>query len=193
MLDAQKNKMMALVRSPHAERSLFAISFAESSIFPLPPDLMLGPMAAAEPSKWARYALNCTIASVLGGLAGYAIGYFLFESVGQWIINLFGYGGKEAALREFYAKWGAWFIFLKGLTPIPFKLVTIVSGAMQFSLPIFVGAAIVTRGIRFFAVAWLFQRFGPQIAPIMEKRMGLVLALVAVAIIGALVAAHYLM
>ncbi len=193
MLDAQKNRMLSLVRSPYAERSLFAISFAESSFFPLPPDLMLGPMAAAEPSKWARYALNCTIASVLGGLAGYAIGYFLFESVGQQIINLFGYGGKEAALRDFYAKWGAWFIFLKGLTPIPFKLVTIVSGAMQFSLPIFVAAAIVTRGIRFFAVAWIFQKFGPQIAPIMEKRMGLVLAGVAVAIIGALVAAHYLM
>jgi membrane protein YqaA with SNARE-associated domain len=193
MFDAQKSRMLALVRSPHAERSLFAISFAESSFFPLPPDLMLGPMAAAEPSKWARYALNCTIASVLGGLAGYAIGYFLFESVGRGIIAVFGYGGKEAALRAFYAEWGAWFIFLKGLTPIPFKLVTIVSGAMQFSLPIFIVAATITRGLRFFAVAWLFQRFGPQIAPIMEKRMGLVLAGVAVAIIAALVAAHYLM
>lgn len=185
--------MMDLVRSPHAERSLFVISFAESSIFPLPPDLMLGPMAAAQPSKWARYALNCTIASVMGGLLGYAIGFFLFESVGQWIISLFGYGGKEAALRAFYAEWGAWFIFMKGLTPIPFKLVTIVSGAMQFSLPIFLVATILTRGARFFAVAWIFQKFGPQIAPIIEKRMGLVLIGTAVAIIAALVAAHYLM
>lgn len=192
MLEAQKSRMMDLVRSPNAERSLFVISFAESSIFPLPPDLMLGPMAAAEPSKWARYALNCTIASVMGGLAGYAIGYFLFESVGQWIISLFGYGGKEAALRAFYAEWGVWFIFLKGLTPIPFKLVTIVSGAMQFSLPIFVVAATITRGIRFFVVAWVFQRFGPQIAPVLEKRMGVALAGVAVLIVGALVAAHYL-
>lgn len=193
MFAAQKNRMMALARSPHAERSLFAISFAESSIFPLPPDLMLGPMAAAVPEKWARYALTCTIASVLGGLAGYAIGYFLFESVGRWIIALFGYAGKEAALRASYAEWGAWFIFLKGLTPIPFKLVTIVSGAMQFSLPIFVAAAVVTRGLRFFAVAWIFQKFGPQIAPIIEKRMGLVLLAAALLIVGALVAAHYLM
>ncbi|MFZ5619073.1 MAG: YqaA family protein [Pseudomonadota bacterium] len=184
--------MLDLVRSPNAERSLFAISFAESSFFPLPPDLMLGPMAAAAPSKWARYALNCTIASIAGGLLGYAIGYFLFESVGQWIINLFGYGGKEAALRAFYAQWGAWFIFLKGLTPIPFKLVTIVSGAMQFSLPIFLVATTLTRAARFFAVAWVFQKFGPQIAPVLEKRMGLALAGVAVLIVGALVAAHWL-
>jgi membrane protein YqaA with SNARE-associated domain len=189
---AQKERMIALVRSPHAERSLFAISFAESSVFPLPPDLMLGPMAAAEPSKWARYALNCTIASILGGLAGYAIGYFLWESLGQAIIGLFGYGEKETALRAFYDKWGAWFIFLKGLTPVPFKLVTIVSGAMHFSLPMFIFAATVTRGARFFAVAYLFKRFGPQIAPIMEKRMGLVLVGVAIAIVAALYIAHAL-
>lgn len=193
MFDAQKNRMLALVRSPHAERSLFAISFAESSIFPLPPDLMLGPMAAAEPSKWARYALSCTAASVLGGLLGYAIGFFLWESVGQAIIALFGYAGKEAALRAFYAQWGGWFIFLKGLTPIPFKLVTIVSGAMQFSLPIFIFATVVTRGLRFFAVAWVFQKFGPQLAPLIEKRLGLVLLAAAVLIVMALAAAHWLL
>ena len=193
MFEKMKNRMLGLVASPHAERGLFAISFAESSIFPLPPDLMLGPMAAAQPDKWARFATTCTIASVLGGILGYAIGFFLFESVGKWIISLFGYGGKEAALRAFYDQWGAWFIFLKGLTPIPFKLVTIVSGAMQFSLPIFIAAAVITRGLRFFAVAWLFKKFGPTIAPMMEKRMGLVLGGVFVAIIAALVAAHYLL
>ena len=193
MLDAQKSRMLALVRGPHAERSLFAISFAESSFFPLPPDLMLGPMAAAQPSKWARYAATCTAASVMGGLGGYAIGYFLWESVGQAIISFFGYAGKEEALRAFYAQWGAWFIFLKGLTPIPFKLVTIVSGAMKFSLPVFLTATILTRGLRFFAVAYLFQRFGPRIAPLVEKRMGLVLLVTAALIIGALVAAHFLL
>ena len=193
MLDGLKSRTLEMARSPNAERTLFAISFAESSFFPIPPDLMLGPMAAAEPTKWLRYALTCTIASVLGGLLGYAIGYFLFESVGQWIISLFGYGGKEAELRAFYDHWGAWFIFLKGLTPIPFKLVTIVSGAMSFSLPIFIAACIVTRGLRFVLVAYVFQRFGPQLAPMIEKRLGVVMLGVALFIVLALVGAHYLL
>lgn len=187
-----KDRTLALARGPNAERALWAISFAESSVFPLPPDLLLGPMAAAEPKRWARYALGCTIASVLGGLLGYAIGLFLFDTIGKAIIGFFGYGGRELELRAFYDQWGAWFIFLKGLTPIPFKLVTIISGAMHFSLPIFITAAIITRGLRFGLVAWLFQRFGPQIAPVMEKRMGLVLIGVAVLLVAAVVAARFL-
>ena len=193
MLTAMKDRMMSAARSPNAERALFAISFAESSFFPLPPDLMLGPMAAAEPSKWLRYALTCTVASVLGGLLGYAIGMFLMDQVGRHILNFFGYSGeRELELRAFYDQWGAWFIFLKGLTPIPFKLVTILSGALHFSLPIFIVACIITRGARFLIVAWVFQKFGPQIAPIMEKRLGLVLVVVAVVIVGALVALRFM-
>ena len=193
MLTGIKTKMMDAARSPHAERALFVVSFAESSFFPLPPDLMLGPMAAAEPSKWVRYALTCTVASVLGGLLGYAIGMFLMDQVGRHILNFFGYSGdREMELRAFYDQWGAWFIFLKGLTPIPYKLVTILSGALHFSLPIFVIASIITRGIRFFAVAWIFQRFGPQLAPIMEKRMGLVLVVVAVVIVALVLALRFI-
>jgi membrane protein YqaA with SNARE-associated domain len=193
MLTGIKDRMMSAARSPSAERALFAISFAESSFFPLPPDLMLGPMAAAEPSKWLRYALTCTVASVLGGLAGYAIGMFLMDQVGRYILDFFGYSGeREMELRAFYDQWGAWFIFLKGLTPIPYKLVTILSGALHFSLPIFIVASIITRGLRFFVVAWIFQRFGPQIAPVMEKRMGLVLLVVAIVIVGAVLALRYL-
>ena len=192
MLNALRDRTLALARSPNAERTLFAISFAESSFFPLPPDLLLGPMAAAAPSKWARYALTCTIASVLGGLLGYAIGMFLFETIGQAIIAFFGYGGREQELRAFYDQWGAWFIFLKGLTPIPYKLVTIISGAMHFSLPVFMIASILTRGLRFTIVAYIFQRFGPTIAPIMEKRLGLVLLGVAVVIVLVILAARFL-
>jgi membrane protein YqaA with SNARE-associated domain len=193
MLTAMKDRMMSAARSPNAERALFAISFAESSFFPLPPDLMLGPMAAAEPSKWLRYALTCTVASVLGGLLGYAIGMFLMDQVGRHILNFFGYSGeRELELRAFYDQWGAWFIFLKGLTPIPFKLVTILSGALHFSLPIFIVACIITRGARFLVVAWIFQKFGPAIAPIMEKRMGLVLVVVAVVIVAAVLALRFM-
>jgi membrane protein YqaA with SNARE-associated domain len=192
MLASLKDRTLELAKSPNAERALFGLSFAESSFFPLPPDLLLGPMAAADPSKWARYALTCTIASVLGGLLGYAIGMFLFDTVGQAIIGFFGYGGKEVELRAFYDRWGAWVIFIKGLTPIPYKLVTIVSGAMHYSLPIFVVASILTRGLRFFLVAYLFQRFGPAIAPILEKRLGLALLAVAVVVVLGIVAARFL-
>jgi membrane protein YqaA with SNARE-associated domain len=192
MLRKAYQKLLELAGGPRAEPALAIVSFAESSFFPLPPDIMLGPMATARPEKWARYALVCTIASVLGGLLGYAIGFFLFESVGSFIISLFGYGGKEEALRAFYDQWGVWFIFLKGLTPIPYKLVTIISGAMQFSIPVFIIASAVTRGIRFFAVAYLFKRFGPALAPVIEKRIGMVSAGVAVAIVGGVVAATML-
>jgi membrane protein YqaA with SNARE-associated domain len=193
MLTGLRTRMMDAARSPNAERALFAISFAESSFFPLPPDLMLGPMAAAAPERWLRYAVICTIASVLGGLAGYAIGMFLMEQIGRHILNFVGYSGdREMELRAFYDQWGAWFIFLKGLTPIPYKLVTILSGALHFSIPIFIAASIVTRGLRFALVAWVFQKFGPQIAPVMEKRMGLVLVIVAVVIVGAVLALRYM-
>ena len=192
MLRQAYRKLLDLAAGPRAEPALAVIAFAESSFFPIPPDVMLGPMATARPERWARYALVCTIASVLGALLGYAIGYFLFETVGHAILGFFGYGGKEEALRASYAQFGVWVIFLKGLTPIPFKLVTIISGAMRFSLPIFVAACVVTRGIRFFAVAWLFKKYGPALAPVIEKRVGLVTAGVAVLIVGGVVAATVL-
>lgn len=191
MLAGLRTRTLDLARGPNAERTLWAVSFAESSFFPLPPDLLLGPMAAADPSKWRRYALGCTIASVLGGLLGYAIGMFLFDTVGEAIISFFGYGGREAELRAFYDRWGAWFIFIKGLTPIPYKLVTIISGAMHFSLPIFILASAITRGLRFTLVAWIFQRFGPQIAPVIEKRLGLVLLGVALAIVAVILVLRF--
>jgi membrane protein YqaA with SNARE-associated domain len=150
------------------------------------------PMAATEPRKWVRYAIVCTVASVLGGLLGYAIGMFLFDTVGQAIIGLFGYAGKEEALRAEYDKYGLWVIFAKGITPIPYKLVTIISGAMHYSLPMFVLGSVVTRGLRFGLVGWASQRFGPQIVPLIEKRMWLVLLGVIVLIAAVIVAINFL-
>jgi membrane protein YqaA with SNARE-associated domain len=183
------NWVLKLAGSKHAEPWLFAISFAESSFFPIPPDVMLAPMCYARPERAYRYALVCTIASVFGALLGYAIGYWLFETLGSAIISFFGYGGREAELRAQYADAGVWIIFLKGLTPIPFKLVTIVSGAMAFSLPIFVAACVITRGLRFVLVAWLFKTFGPTLAPVIEKRIGLFALLFVVVLIGGFVVA----
>ncbi len=186
------NWVLKLAGSKHAEPWLFVISFAESSFFPIPPDVMLAPMCYARPDRAYRYALVCTIASVLGALLGYAIGYWLFETLGSAIISVFGYGGKEAELRAQYAEAGVWIIFLKGLTPIPFKLVTIVSGAMAFSIPIFIAACVVTRGLRFLLVAWLFKTFGPTLAPVIEKRIGLFALLFVVVLIGGFVVASML-
>lgn len=186
------NWVLKLAGSKHAEPWLFGISFAESSFFPIPPDVMLAPMCFARPERAYRYALVCTIASVLGALLGYAIGYWLFETVGSAIISLFGYAGKEEELRAQYAEAGVWIIFLKGVTPIPFKLVTIVSGAMAFSIPIFIAACVVTRGVRFFLVAWLFKTFGPTLAPVIEKRIGLFMLLFVVVLVGGFVVASML-
>ncbi len=193
MLTALKTRTIDLARGPNAERGLWAVSFAESSFFPLPPDLMLIPMAAAEPSKWLRYAIGCTIASVLGGLLGYAIGMFLMDTIGTAILNFFGYAGeRRAELEAFYDQYGAWFIFLKGLTPIPYKLVTIVSGALHFSLPIFIAASVITRGLRFVGVAWVAQRFGPALIPVIERRMGIVLLGVIAVIVVAVLALRFM-
>lgn len=186
------NFVLKLAAGKHAEPALFAVSFAESSFFPIPPDVMLAPMALTRPERAWRYAAVCTIASILGALLGYAIGYLLFESVGSAIISFFGYAGKEEALRASYAEYGVWIIFLKGLTPIPFKLVTIVSGAMEFSLPLFIAACAVTRGLRFFLVAWLFKTFGPTLAPVIEKRIGLFMLLAGVVLVGGIVGAAML-
>lgn len=182
MLASLKDRTLLLARSPNAERALFGISFAESSFFPLPPDLLLGPMAAAEPGKWARYALTCTIASVLGGLFGYAIGHFFRE----YLLQFSTFQQQLAAFQTAFACWGLLIILAKGLTPVPYKLITIASGLASFSLPVFLVASLATRGARFLIVAWLFQRFGPQIAPVMEKRLGLVLLVVALVIAAAI-------
>jgi membrane protein YqaA with SNARE-associated domain len=186
------NYVLKLAAGKHAEPALFVVSFAESSFFPLPPDVMLAPMCLTRPDRAWRYAAVCTIGSVLGALLGYAIGYLLFESVGSAIISFFGYAGKEDALRASYAEAGVWIIFLKGITPIPFKLVTIISGAMAFNLPIFVAACLVTRAFRFVLVAWLFRTFGPTLAPVIEKRIGLFSLLFVVILVGGFIVAAQL-
>ncbi len=119
---------------PHAMWSLGAIAFAESSFFPVPPDVMLIPMALARPERAYVMAAWCTVASVVGGILGYAIGALLYDSVGAWLIHLYGYADKVDTFRAAYAQWGAWIILLKGLTPIPYKIVTITSGfaGLQF-------------------------------------------------------------
>jgi membrane protein YqaA with SNARE-associated domain len=180
---------MSLSASRHAPYALGAIAFAESSFFPVPPDVILLPMTLAEPKRAWRYALICTIASVAGGALGYAFGALFFDTIGQWLINLYGYGEKMEALRLFYAKWGALFILVKGVTPIPFKLVTIVSGLLAYNFPLFIGLSLVTRGARFFILAALINRFGDQLREKLESHFGLFMGgLAAIVVIGFVIA-----
>ena len=160
-----------------------AVSFAESSVFPIPPDTMLIPMSLARPERAWAFATLCTITSVAGGLLGYAIGAFLYDSVGQWLIHLYGYGDKVEQFREAYVRYGAAIILLKGLTPIPYKLVTITSGFAGFNLGLFIVLSLITRGARFFVEAFLLNRYGARARTIIEKRLGLWTGLAAVGVV----------
>ncbi len=164
-------KMRELAKSPKSENALAAVSFAEATFFPIPPDVMLLPMATLRPEKAWRYAFICTIASILGGIAGYAIGMFLMDSIGKPLLDLYGYSDKLAHFQASFQQWGAWIILIKGLTPIPFKLVTIASGLAHFNFAIFVITATLTRAMRFYLVAGLAKKFGPSIEPFIEKQL----------------------
>jgi membrane protein YqaA with SNARE-associated domain len=183
--------VMGLAASRHAPVSLFAISFAESSFFPVPPDIMLAPMVLAKPDKAWRYAALCTLASVLGGILGYGIGFFFHDAAQKLLAVL----GKPTALADaecWYRQWGSWVIIAKGFTPIPFKLVTITSGLLQFSFPIFIAACVVTRGARFFLVAFVVKKFGPAMMPVIERRLALFAGILIALLVIGLTASHFL-
>jgi membrane protein YqaA with SNARE-associated domain len=182
-------RMAAHEKAPHA---LFWVAFAESSVFPIPPDVMLIPMVLAKPARAWVYAAICTAGSVMGGIAGYAIGYFLYETLGLWLIAVYGLGEQFEAYRAAYNQWGLWIILIKGLTPIPYKLVTIASGAASFDFWVFLAASIVTRGGRFFLVAGLLYWLGPPIRDFIERRLTLVTTTFLVLLVGGFVAIKYL-
>jgi membrane protein YqaA with SNARE-associated domain len=182
-------RMAAHRKAPHA---LFWVAFTESSFFPIPPDAMLIPMVVANRARAWAYAAIATVGSVLGGVVGYAIGYFLYETLGQWLINLYGLAAQFEAYRAAYNEWGLWIILIKGLTPIPYKLVTIASGAAAFDFWVFVAASIVTRGARFFLVAALLYRFGEPIREFIERRLTLLTTTFVVLLVGGFVVVRYL-
>jgi membrane protein YqaA with SNARE-associated domain len=152
---------------------------------------MLIPMALARPDKAYFYALVCTLTSVAGGVFGYFIGAVLYDSVGLWLIQLYGYGDKVETFREAYAEWGAWIILIKGLTPIPYKIVTIASGFAGYNLLMFILLSLVARGGRFFLLAFLLHRYGPQARVIIEERLGFWVTIGTIVLVGGIVAALY--
>src|ERR1700741_11652 len=164
--------------------AMAGISFAESSFFPIPPDILLIPMILAQPRRAWLIAGVCTAASVFGGLLGYAIGYFLFDAVGRPVLEFYHAMDRYEALKATFAQWGAWIIILKGLTPIQFKLVTIASGVAEFNLLAFPLASVVSRSLRFFVLAALLWRFGEPVRDFIERRLMLVTSAVAAGLVG---------
>jgi membrane protein YqaA with SNARE-associated domain len=175
---------LSLAARPSAPYALGAVSFAESSFFPIPPDVVLAPMVLAQPKKAYHFALICTVTSVIGGLAGYAIGVYFWDTIGQWLINLYGGKDKIDSLLALYREYGALLILIKGLTPIPYKFVTIASGIAGYDLFWFVVLSIITRGARFFGVAALLTHFGGPIKALMDRHGGLIMGVVLVSIVG---------
>lgn len=191
MLRQLYNWTLNAARSPKATYLLGLISFAESSFFPIPPDILLMPMVLAQRAKAWIFASITTLSSVVGGVFGYIIGYFLFDLIGQPLLDFYG---LEAAFQGFaknYNEYGAWIVFTAGLTPIPFKVVTIASGTTGLNIWIFIAASLAARGLRFFAVAGLLYWFGPQIRALIEKYLGLITIAFVILLIGGFVLIKY--
>ncbi len=182
---------MSLAATRHAEKALASVSFIESSVFPIPPDVLLIPMVLSERAKWLRYALICTVSSVLGALLGYFIGAFLYEAVGQPILAFYGKEDAFDQVAGWYNTWGGRGVLFAAVTPFPYKVLTIFSGATGLNLVTFVVVSIIGRGLRFFLVSWLLYKFGPPIRVFIEKNLGLLFTLFMVLLVGGFVAIRY--
>jgi membrane protein YqaA with SNARE-associated domain len=180
---------MAKAADPRAEWWLAGVSFVESSFFPIPPHPLLGLMCLAEPKKAIRFAVICTVASVLGGLFGYAIGFFAFQAVGAQILSALGLSESFPKAACYLREYGVEIILIKGATPIPFKLLTITAGVVAMPLLAFTLASIVSRGFQFLLVGILFRLFGAPIKAFIDKYLGLVSAAFVVIVVGGFVLA----
>jgi membrane protein YqaA with SNARE-associated domain len=176
--------VLSWAEHPQATWALFALAFAESSFFPIPPDVLLIALCLGQPRRAAWYALVCTTGSVLGGLAGYAIGMGLYESVGRPILEFYGLMEKYGEVQELYRRYDVWAVGIAGLTPIPYKAFTVTAGAFGISLPGFVAASIVGRGLRFGLVAALLRLWGEPAREFIDRHLGILTILFAVLLIG---------
>jgi membrane protein YqaA with SNARE-associated domain len=184
MLRRLYDKTLEAAQGPRATWFLAAVSFAESSFFPIPPDVVLIPMVLADRARAWFLAAVTTITSVLGGLAGYLIGFALFDLIGQPILELYGLSATFKEFASCYNSLGAWIVFIAGLTPIPYKLITIASGVTALNLWVFVAASFAARGMRFFAVAGLIYLFGPTIRQLLDRYFALATIVFVILLIG---------
>ena len=184
--------MMRSAGHAKAPQALFWVAFIESSVFPIPPDVMLVPMILANRAKAWTYASICTVGSVIGGMLGYAIGYLLFEYIGQPILAFYGQAGKFAQVSQWFQDWGALILIAKGWTPFPYKVLTILAGATQMNFLAFIGASIVARAMRFYLVAALLYWYGDPIREFIERRLTLITTALVVLMVGGFVAIRYI-
>ncbi|WP_439103034.1 YqaA family protein [Celeribacter marinus] len=183
---------LRLAQSPNALWALAIVAFIESSVFPIPPDILMIPLIIARPREAFKIAGIATVASVLGGMLGYWIGFGAFETIGRPVLEFYG---KDAYFDEFavkYNEYGAWAVLIAGVTPFPYKVITILSGTTHLSLPVFVAASIVARSLRFFIVATLLWKFGEPIRVFIERRLGLIFTLLIVIFIGGFYAVKFI-
>jgi len=182
---------MSLARTRYAKAGLAGVSFAESSFFPIPPDVLLIPMVIANRQAWWRIALLCTVASVLGAMLGYAIGMFLFDAIGEPILHFYGKEDAFSEITDWYNTWGGWGVLFAAVTPFPYKVLTIFSGLTGLNFLTFVIVSVIGRSLRFFLVAFLLYHFGAPIQAFIEKYLGLLFLLFMIILIGGFVAVRY--
>ena len=193
ILERLYNWLLNLAGTKQATPTLAGVSFIESSFFPIPPDVLLIPMVLAKRHRWIFYAAVCTIASVLGAYLGYYIGAFLYDAIAAPILNFYGKAEKFDTIKEWYNTYGGWGVFFAAVTPFPYKVLTIFSGATGLDLLTFTVVSIIGRGLRFFVVAGLVYKFGPPIQSFIEKRLGLTFTVSLVLLIGGFALAKYIL
>jgi len=183
---------MALAAHRRADHALAFISFIESSVFPIPPDVLLMPMVLARRDKAWYLATVCTLASVAGALLGYGLGYFAFETVGRPIFEAYGYMAQFQEFQSAFNKWGSWLVFVFGVSFFPFKVITIASGVTQLNIVTFLLASVLSRALRFFLVTALLWKFGEPIRTFVEKRLTLLTSIFVLLLVGGFVAIRYM-
>lgn len=184
LVKATYDYMLNLASRRNAMYFLFAVAFIESSFFPIPPDVMLIPMVLAAPAKAWRIAGIATAASVLGGAFGYAIGVFFFDLIVRPILTFYGYMHQFDVFKDYYHEWGAWIVFGAGITPFPYKVITIASGVVHLDFAVFMLASVVARGMRFYLVAWLLKKYGEPMKDYIEKNLGMLSVLFLLLLLG---------
>jgi membrane protein YqaA with SNARE-associated domain len=185
--------VFALARHRHANWALVGVSFVESSVFPIPPDVLLIPMVLAERRKWAWIALSCTVASVLGAFLGYFIGAVLYDAIGRPILEFYGISDRFDDIAAWYNKWGGWGVLFAAMTPFPYKVITIFSGATGLNLAVFAIVSIVGRSARFFIISGLLYLYGDPIRGFIEKRLGLMFTIAILLLLAGFVAVKYVL